>query len=70
MSDPPEDPSPVPLQYAPRPQRRGLRYWLSRFITRLSQPMPLGMLYLIGFILAVIGTVIAVLIVAIVRAFH
>jgi hypothetical protein len=61
---------PAPLDYAPPRPRRGLKYWLSRFLSRLSKPMPLGMYYLIMFALSLVATILAVIIAAIVRAFR
>lgn len=57
-----------PLEYAPATARRGARYWASRFLTRLTRPMPLGMYYLITLVLGIVATLLAVLLAAIVRA--
>ncbi len=43
---------------------------MARFISRLSKPMPLGMLYLIMFVLGIVATVLAIAIFAIVDAFR
>ena len=61
---------PTPLDYAPHREPRGLKYWVSRFLVRLSKPMPLGMLYVIMFALSLVATILAVIITVIVRAFR
>jgi hypothetical protein len=61
---------PAPLEYEPHRERRGLKYWMSRFLSRLSKPMPLAMYYLIMFVLSIVAVVLAVIIRAIVSAFH
>lgn len=63
------DDRPPPLEYAPVRESRGVRYWMARFLARLSKPMPLAMYYLIMFVLSVIALILAVIIRVIVRAF-
>ena len=64
MRDPP-----MPLEYAPRQERRGWKSWGARFLARLNKPMPLGMYYAITFALFVIALMLALVIKVIVRAF-
>ena len=59
----------APLEYAPRRQSRGIKYWTARFLARLSKPMPLAYYYLIMFVLSAIAFALAVLIRVIVSAF-
>jgi len=61
---------PAPLEYEPQRERPGLKYWMSRFLSRLSKPMPLAMYYLIMFVLSFVALVIAVIIRLIISAFH
>ena len=61
---------PAPLDYEPHRERRGLKYWMSRFLSRLNKPMPLAMYYLIMFVLSIVALVLAVIIRLIVSAFH
>jgi hypothetical protein len=61
---------PVPLEYAPHQERRGWKYWMARFLSRLSKPMPLAMYYVIMFALSMIAFVLAVIIRVIVSAFQ
>jgi hypothetical protein len=70
LDEPPSEKPPVNLEYAPSPEQRGLRYWAVRFLSRLSRPMPLGMYYLIMLALGIIATILAIVITAIVHAFH
>jgi hypothetical protein len=58
----------MPLEYAPRREPRGWKFRAARFLARLSKPMPLGMYYLITFVLSMIAAILAVLIRLIVRA--
>lgn len=59
---------PLPLEYAPHPERRGWKCWVSRFLSRLSMPMPLAMFYVIMFVFSVVALVLAVMIRVIVSA--
>ena len=59
---------PLPLQYAPARARRGLKFWASRFLARLGKPMPLGMYFVIMFVLSAVATLLAVILAAVVRA--
>jgi hypothetical protein len=43
---------------------------MSRFLSRLSKPMPLAMYYLIMFVLSIVAVVLAVIIRMIVSAFN
>jgi hypothetical protein len=61
VNETPNEP-PTPLEYAPRQQARGLRFWTARFLARLSQPMPVHMYYVITFVLGVIALILAVII--------
>ena len=61
---------PAPLEYEPLRERRGLKHWMSRFLSRLSKPMPLAMYYLIMFVLSIVALLLAVIIRLIVSAFH
>jgi hypothetical protein len=64
------EPQPAPLEYAPQPGRPRRRRWLSRFLTRLSSPMPLGMYYVIMFVLGIIALILALVVRVIVDAFR
>jgi hypothetical protein len=63
------DERPTPLEYAPRREARGFRVWFSRFLARLSKPMPLGMYYLITFVLSIIALILVLIFRAIVSMF-
>jgi hypothetical protein len=62
----------VPLQYEPQvpPSRGWLRSAWSAFFARLSRPMPMGWYFVIMIVLSIVGTFIAVFIVAIMRMFR
>ncbi len=60
----------IPLDYAPQPERRGLKYWSCRFVARLSKPMPLAMYYAIMFALSIVATLLAIIIRVIVKTFE
>ena len=62
--------SPPTLEYAPKRPQRGFMFWVSRFLASLSRPMSMGRLYLIMTALSVIATILAVILVAIVKAFR
>ena len=58
----------TPLEYAPRRERRGLRFWAAGFLARLSQPMPVHMYYVVTFALAIVALILALIIRVIVLA--
>jgi hypothetical protein len=67
--DQPTPQKPAPLDYQPPRERRGLKYWLFRLLSRMSKPMPLAMYYLIMFVLSFVALVLALIIRLIVSAF-
>jgi hypothetical protein len=55
-----------PLDYATPPPKPSRRSWVSRLLP--TSPIPLGMIYLIMFILSIVAAVLAVVIASIVHA--
>jgi hypothetical protein len=58
------------LEYEPARPRRGFWTWVLAHLGRLNRPMSLGMIYVLMFVLGVVGTIIAVAIAMIVRTFQ
>jgi len=58
------------LEYEPARSARDWKGWASRFLARLSTPMPLAMYYLITFVLSIVALILALGIHAIVRLFR
>lgn len=62
-----EEGTQVPLDYVPMRQRRGLRALAWKGLSRLNRPISLGAYYVIMLVLGVVGTIIAFIIVVIMR---